>query len=303
MNKDTKSKVLEALGNLVPEQDRAKIEAVVEEYLKETTEKLEAEYNANLDEAYKTVAAEKANDEKVAYQGYNEALEIITDFKNRLESQREEFEAQLDESYSQSREMVLAERKAKEELEVELWKRYENKVNEEAEALTDKIDKYLEFHEAELREMIKTEVLSDPYMLEHKLAWDKVLTLASDWLSDEDYSSASNKKIDELKRQVNESANRNQMLEAKVNKLALERDKLHEQVRAKEAVITETTENGRQESKKTVQGKGVLEFANDRKEVVVLKEATETREPSNRLNESNSALEEQWRALAFGPKE
>lgn len=297
---NTKSKIFEALESLVPEQDRAKLEAAVAEFLDEAVKNLETEYDANLEDAYKTIAAEKVSEEKVAIQGYNEAYEIITDLKNRLEKQRDEFENQLEEGYGEAYEMLLAERKKNEDLEVELYEQYEAKLSEVKEYIVDKVDQFLSVKEEELHEMAKEEVLSDPYMLEHKLAWDKVLNLASDWLSDEDYSSSSNKKVDELQRQVDESKHQVKILEAKTTKLAIERDKLNEQVRASQQTITESAENARNERRKTVEGRGVVETAKERQEVVVLKEYVTPEEPA-RINESNS-MEEQWRKLAYDAK-
>jgi hypothetical protein len=300
-NTDAKSKVFQALEALVPEGDRAKLTEAVSEFLDGARAELETEYNANLESAYKTVEAEKLEAEKVALKGYNEAYEIIVDFKNRLETQREEFEVQLEEAHEQAKDLILAERKKNEELELTINEAKERELHAVKTDLVDKIDQFLSVKEEELHEMAKAQILNDPYMLEHKLAWDKVLNLASDWLSDEDYASVTASKAEELGRQVTEAKQQVKVLEARANRLTAERDKLNEQVRASAQVISEGTEKVRSEKKKTVEGKGVVVNDKSRQEVVVLKEAVATEEPT-RIDEDTTSIEAQWRKLAYDNK-
>jgi hypothetical protein len=300
-NTDAKSKVFQALEALVPEADRTKLTEAVTEFLDTARSEIETEFNTNLEDAYKQIAAEKEADEKIAYKGYNEAAGIIADLKNRLEKQGEEYEAQMTESYGEWEEMLVAERKKNEELELTLQEAKEKEVSEVKTWLTEKIDEFLSVKEEELHEMAKQEVLNDPYMLEHKLAWDKVLNLASDWLSDEDYANVNASKAEDLQKQVNEAKHQVKMFEAKVSRLTAERDKLNEQVRASAQVITESNEKVREEKRKTVEGKGVVEMTKERQEVVVLKEQVASTEPA-RLNEDTSTIEGQWRKLAYDAK-
>jgi len=271
MKKTSKEYIMQALAGLLPEDVQKDVIAAVSTFVENVRAELEQEYNVRLEEAYKIVAQEKAQVEKVAEQGYAEAYQIICDLRDRLEIQREEFEHALGEGYEEAYQMLVQERQKNEHLEVDLYEQYDQKVREIREFFVEKLDLFLSQKGEEFYEQAKRDVLGDPTFAEHKLALDKILEVASGYMSDEDYHFATSSKLEELSRNLEEMRGQQRILEAKNMRLATENNRLNEAVRQQAEVLTEATrteKNERQRKARIVEGRGKRVVERDRLEVI-----------------------------------
>jgi hypothetical protein len=114
--------------------------------------------------------------------------------------------------------------------------------------------------------------MNDPRMAEHKSAFDKIVDITSDYLSDEDYAAASGAKLEESKKAIDDLKGQIKLLEARSIRLSTENTKLNEAVRAAHNVISEQKEvvveakkaeivneqNERVERSKNVSGRGQI---------------------------------------------
>jgi hypothetical protein len=308
--KTSKDKIMQALSGLLPENVSADVVAAVEIFIEETKATLDKEYDAKLDEAYKQVAADKLEVEKVAEQGYAEAYSIISDLRDRLEVQREEFEQALEEGYEEAYQLLLAERSKNENLEVDLYDEYDKKLAEIKEYMVEKLDLFLSTKGEEFYEQAKRDVLNDPMVSEHKLALDRILEVASNYLSDDDFLAATGTKVEEMKKQLDDIKGQQRILEAKNMRLATENSKLNEAVRQQQELLTEGVRSEQKERLKksrTVEGRGQKAVDNP---VVIGEHTAEVRAATNdeeeqgtRFVESSAAnnMVEQWRHLAAVP--
>lgn len=264
MKKTNKDQIMQALAGLLPEDVQKEASAAVETYVEAVTAQLEAEYNANLEDAYKAIAGEKQDVEKVAEKGYAEAYQIICELRDRLEVQREELEHALEEGYEQAYQMLVAERAKNESLEVDLYEEYDRKVREVKEFFVEKLDQFLSQKGDEFYEQAKRDVLNDPTTAEHKVALDKILEVASSYMSDEDYHFATSSKLDDLNRQLEEIRGQVKITEAKNFRLATENNRLNEAVRQQAEVLTESTRSEKKERQlkaKNAEGRGRREVS------------------------------------------
>jgi hypothetical protein len=308
MKKTSKDHIMQALAGLLPEEVQKDVIAAVETFIEGVRTELETEYNTRLDEAYKTVAEEKSQVEKVAEQGYAEAYQIICDLRDRLEVQREEFEHAVEEGYEEAYQLLLAERSKNETLEVDLYEEYDRKVKEIREFFVEKLDLFLSEKGEEFYEQAKKDVLHDPTMAEHKVALDKILEVASSYMSDEDYHFATSTKLDELTRNLEETRGQQRILEAKNMRLATENSRLNEAVRQQAEVLTESTRSEKKERQnraKNVEGRGKRVLEQDRVEVISEHRANETATSDDDGDDSIRLVEhvgkditEQWGILA-----
>ena len=124
------NKIASALKKILPEDQINEVTSAVNEMLVTAKEEMEKEYNKNLEEAYSQLSGELATAEKTAYEGYQEAFEIIADLRGRLDVQKNEFESQLEEGYEEAYQMLLAERNSKSQVEVDLYEEYDQKLAE-----------------------------------------------------------------------------------------------------------------------------------------------------------------------------
>lgn len=279
MKKTSKEYIMQALAGLLPEGVHKEVVSAVETFVEGVRVELEKEYNARLEEAYQIVAQEKSQVEKVAEQGYAEAYQIICDLRDRLEVQREEFDHALEEGYEEAYQMLLSERSKNESLEVDLYEEYDRKVREIKEFFVEKLDQFLSQKGEEFYEQAKRDVLNDPTVAEHKVALDKILEVASSYMSDEDYHFATSTKLEELSRKFEEMNGQQRILEAKNMRLATENSRLNEAVRQQAEMLTETTrheQNARRQKARTVEGRGKRIVERDRVEVISEHRAHET---------------------------
>lgn len=266
-------KILEALKALLPSDQVQDIAEAVKSMVEEAKQDLEKKYNSELETAYSKIAEEKAEVEKVALEGYEQAAEIIEHLKASLETQRSEFEKELEEGFEEAYEYLQAERKKNTDLEVSLYEEYDKKFKEARDTIVDAIDQYLDKKVSDLYEQVRREVLNDPQMAEHKVVLDKIVDLASDYISDEDFACGTQSKLEDANKKADELASKVKMLESKTIRLSAENNKLHtentklneevksshvlkEQIEAakKEAVLNE--QKAREEKAKKIEGKG-----------------------------------------------
>lgn len=265
-------KIKEALEKLLPEDQLSEVASAIEEMLVEATTSLEEEYNSKLEEAYAELSKELKEAEETAETGYAEAYSIISELRNRLEVQGEEYEAALEEGYEEAYQMLKEERNKNKDIEVSLYEEYDQKLAEMKEYIVDKVDQFLQFKGSEIYEQAKNDLVNDPRTAEYKSAFDKIVDITSDYLSDEDYSVASGAKLEEAKKAINDLKGQIKLLEARSIRLSTENTKLNEAYRAAQSVLTEQKEvavkakkaevlneqNERVEKSKKVSGRGQI---------------------------------------------
>lgn len=252
-------KLTEALKNLIPADQLAEVSKAVEEMIAEATDKLEQEYNEKLKEAFAEFEADKKEIVETRETGYQQAYAIIDDLQKRLETQRDEYETHMEEQFGEAWKMIEAEKANKENIEVELYKEFDDKLKEMKNFMVDKVDQFLQLQNAEIYEHAKKDVLNDPRTLEHKVAFDKITNIVADRLSDEDYSHVTSSKLEEAQKQVEDLRANLRILESKNTKLNMQNTRLTEQVKQQNNLITEsvkTEKKERTESAKNVSGRG-----------------------------------------------
>jgi hypothetical protein len=243
-------KIVESLKKLLPEEQVNEVASAVSEMLAEATERLEQEYNNNLEEAYSQLSSELATAEKTAYKGYQEAYEIINDLNARLAIQKEEFEQTLEEGYEEAYQMLLSERNSKGKVEVDLYEEYDAKLAEMKNYIVEKVDQFLQLKGGEIYEQARHDLMNDPRIVEHKVALDKIVNITSNYLSDEEKTFATSSKLDEAMKRVDELKGQLRMLEARNIRLSTDNTRLTESVRKTQNVLTESRKASPVENKR-----------------------------------------------------
>ncbi|MEI7486553.1 MAG: hypothetical protein WCJ72_03950 [Chryseobacterium sp.] len=263
-------KIMEAIKKLLPESDVKEVSSAINEMLNQATLDLEKEYNEKLEEAYTELSGELSNSEKTAEQGYEEAYAIIADLRNRLDIQGEEYKNALEEGYEEAYQMLKSERSKNGNIEVELYEEYDKKLQEMKEYIVDKVDQFLQAKGQEIYEQARKDVVSDPRIAEHKVALDKIVDIASNYLSDDESQNFSSAKVEEFQKQLEDSRGQLRIMEARNIRLSTENTKLNENVRYAKNLITEqkqatssqkrseviTEQKARFEKAKNVTGRG-----------------------------------------------
>ena len=242
-------KIINSLNKILPDEQVSEVASAVSEMLAEARQQMEKEYNKNLEEAYQSLSADLSDTEKNAYQGYNEAYAIINDIQARLENQKGEFESTLEEGYEEAYQMLLAERNSKNSVESDLYEEYDKKLADMKEYIVDKVDEFLQIKGTEIYENAKRDLLSDPRMVEHKVALDKIVNIASDYLTEDEAFFATSSKLDDAKKNVDELRGQLRIMEARNIRLSTENTKLNENVKRASNIINESR-NAFSESKK-----------------------------------------------------
>lgn len=244
-------KLLEALKSLLPEDQVKDVSEAIEGYLTDAKTELEKEYDDKLKEAYTEMTEEKGADEVTAEQGYQQAYAIIQDLRNRLELQKEEFESALEDGYEEAYKHIKEEQGKNSNIEVEMYEEYEKKLNEMRDYVVDKVDQFLQFKGKEIYEQARRDVVSDPRMVEHKVTLDRIVELASDYISDEEFTAATSSKLNESQQEVADLKGQMKIVEARNIRLGSQNTKLQEAVRESATLLTEqadaTNENGKKE--------------------------------------------------------
>jgi hypothetical protein len=268
-------KIVEALKNLLPENEVNEVANAVGELLEQAKESLEFEYNQKLEEAYAELTSELAEAEKIAEQGYEEAYSIIGDLRNRLEVQGQEYNSALEEGYEEAYQMLKSERAKNENLEVDMYEEYDHKLAEMKEYIVDKVDQFLQIKGSEIYEQARRDVLTDPRLAEHKVALDKIVNIASNYISNDEYG-VSGERLEEATREVEAMRGQMRILEARNIRISTENTKLNEAVRQANDLITESRrfvakerksaviseQNERAQKAKNVSGRGSISSDN-----------------------------------------
>lgn len=263
-------KITESLKNLIPQDQLNEVASAVKEMLSTAKEEMEKEYNSNLEEAYKQVTSDLEKAEATAYKGYQEAYEIITDLRNRLESQKDEFDKSLEEGYEEAYQMLLAERSKNKDIETSLYEEYDAKLAEMKEYIVEKVDQFLQQKGTEIYEQAKKDILSDPALVEHKVVLNKIVDLTSDYIKNEDVSFITTNKITEASKQIEELRGQLRILEARSIRLSTENTKLNETVKKFNSMINESKATAPVVESKNVKAKKaqVISEQNERVEKV-----------------------------------
>jgi hypothetical protein len=243
-------KVLEALKNLLPEDKVNELEPLVEGWLDEAKQELEAEYNKNLEEAYADMTKQLKESEETGEKGYQEAYQIIQDLYSRLETQQAEFEKALEEGYEEAYQMIQSEKGKNESIGAEIYEEYDNKLQKMKEFMIDKIDEFLQYKGKELYEQARRDLVNDPQLAEQKVAMDKVINVLSDYISNDDYTEAKNSKLEQALGELEKLRESKRMLEHKNMMLSTQNKKLNESVKVLQEQVTEDDEEQITESRK-----------------------------------------------------
>ena len=243
-------KFLESLKKLIPSDQMNEVSSAVSEMLAEAKEQMEQEFNKNLEEAYSQLSQELSEAEQTAYQGYQEAYEIINDLRSRLEVQKEEFDSTLEEGYEEAYQMLLSERNNKSKVETDLYEEYDGKLAEMKAYIVDKVDEFLQQKGAEIYEQARHDLINDPRVLEHKVALDKIVNIASDYLTDEERNFATSTKLEEARKNLEELKGQLRIMEARNIRLSTDNTRLGESVKKASTMINEHRSTAAVQNKK-----------------------------------------------------
>lgn len=237
------NKIFNSLKNLLPADQVNEVSHAVNEMLEEAKKEMEAEFNKNLEEAYSQLTSELSQAEKTAYKGYSEAYSIIADLQERISNQKNEFENALEEGYEEAYQMLIAERSNKNSVESDLYEEYDAKLKDMKEYIVDKVDEFLQVKGVEIYEQAKRDLLADPRIVEHKVALDKIVNIASDYISGDEQFFSTSGKLEESRKSVEDLKGQLRMMEARNIRLSTENTKLNESVRRASEVISESRVN------------------------------------------------------------
>lgn len=252
-------KIVEALTKLLPEDAVNEVSEAVKVELEKAKQECEQEFNSKLEEAYAELSKELKTTEETALQGYQEAYAIIEDLRKRLGVQQKEFESSMEEGYEEAYQMLQTEKAKNENLEVEMYEQFNQKLSEMKEYMVDKVDAFLQYKGQEFYEAARREIVNDPRMAEQKVILDRVVETVSDYISDEDYTNVVNSKLLNAEKKIEELKGQTKILEARNIRLSTENNKLNESVRKAEQVLNEQVKEEKQErveKAKNAQGRG-----------------------------------------------
>lgn len=238
------SKIADALRKILPANQVAEVTSVVESMMARNNEALKAEYKTKLEESYEDHEDEKRSLESIMEQGYQQAYEIISDLQHRLDTQREEFETALEEGFEEAYKELQKEKSKNTDVEVELYDEFDGKLREMKEFMVDKIDRFLSLQEREVYESAKRDVLNDPRMLEHRVTLEKITEAVSDYLST-DVSGVSAGKLEKAYKMAEELKGQMKIMESRNMRLTMQNNKLNEQVKEANGLLTEAARMGR----------------------------------------------------------
>jgi len=233
------SKIMEAIKKLLPESDVKEVSSAINEMLESAKIDFEKEYNEKLEEAYTELSGEMKKAERVAEKGYEEAYSIIADLRNRLDIQGDEYKSAIEEGYEEAYQMLKSERAKNSSVEVELYEEYDKKLNEMKEYIVDKVDQFLQVKGQEIYEQARKDIVSDPRLAEHKVVLDKIVDLASQYMSDDEINAVSSSKMEEATKQIDDIKGQLRIMEARNIRLSTENTKLNEGFRQAKDLITE----------------------------------------------------------------
>lgn len=165
--------------------------------------------------------------------------------------------------------MLLNERSKNKDIETSLYEEYDSKLAEMKEYIVEKVDQFLQQKGSEIYEQAKTDILSDPSLVEHKVVLNKIVDLTSDYIKNEDISFVTTNKINESNKNVEELRGQLRILEARSIRLSTENTKLNETVKKFNSMVNESRNNYTLESKNSkVKKAQIVSEQNERVEKV-----------------------------------
>lgn len=245
-------KITEALVKILPENQVSEVSKAVEEMMAEQVKELEAEFQTKLDEAYGQLTEEAKTNEVVAEEGYKQAYEIIASLMNRLDEQREEFESALEEGFEEAYKELQSEKGKNDNIEVEIYDEFDKKLKEMQEFMVDKVDQFLSLQEAEIYEHAKRDVLTDPSLAEQRVVVEKMAELLSSYVESDDICSVTSGQLEEANKSVGELKGQMRIVEARNVKLSANNNKLNEQVKEANELLTEAAKIEKKEKVRKV---------------------------------------------------
>lgn len=281
------------LKKLIPAEHVNEVVKAIENMVAERVAKVEADFNAKLQEAYDTVSAELAEAEAIAEAGYQQAYDLIMDQQLRIEAMQEEFDNAIDEGYEEAWEMLRAEESKNKDIEVEIYKEFDQKLRAMNDFYVEKIDAFLQLQNAEIYEHARRDILNDPRMVEHKVALDKIVEVAAAYLSEEDFQGATSSKLEEAYGMVQKMREDLRVLEARNVRISTQNTRLQEQVREMHGMMSESTQVERRERARTVRsasGRGQRVLGNEQVIAEYSNPQTRRSEDDQTLIESNDVL-------------
>ena len=273
--------ITEALKKILPAEQVNEVAKAVDQMMAEQVKSLEHEFQAKLDEAYEQLSEEKKADEAIAEQGYQQAYSIVHELMGRLDEQRQEFEKALEEGFEEAWNELQTEKGKNGNIEVELYDEFDNKLKEMQEFMVDKVDHFLGLQEQEIYNCAKKDVLSDPNVLEQRVAVEKMAGILADYMDRDDLSGITSKQLEETHKAVEELKGQLRIVEARNVKLSARNNKLNEQVGEANTLLTEATKVTRKErtkKAKNASGRGQRVSA----EQVIAEYAAPTKEGSKK---------------------
>jgi hypothetical protein len=240
-------KITQALKKILPAEHVAEVAQAVEALMAEQFEQMEGDFQDKLNDAYEKLTAEKRADEATAVAGYKQAYEIIGSLMNRLDEQRQEFETVLETEFEEAYAQLEAEKAKNGNIEVELYAEFDKRLKDMRDIMVDKVDQFMTLQEQEIYESAKRDVLTDPRILEQRVAVEKMAEILSDYISEDSIAGVSSSKLEEMDRAIKALQGQLRIVEAKNVRLSQQKNKLEEQVREAHDVITEATKVERKE--------------------------------------------------------
>lgn len=254
------------LKKLIPAEHVNEVIKAVEDMVLQVEAKVtatkEAEYNAKLQETYEQVSQEMAEAEEVAYAGYQQAHDLLMHQEQRIETMQEEFDNQQDKDFEEAWSMIKSAEQDKKNVEVEIYKEFNQKLHAMNDFYVEKLDAYLQVQNAEIYENARHHLMSDPRMVEHKVALDKIVEIAAGYLSEEDFQGATSSKLEEAYSFAQKMKEDMRVLEARNIRLSTHNTKLQEKVHS----LTESTQVERKErarTARTASGRGQRVLGNE----------------------------------------
>ncbi len=252
-------KITEALKKILPADQVDEVTKAVVAVMESKFAEMEEEYNAQLQEAYDKYEADRKEAEKIATEGYEQAYGIINDLNNRLQEQRTAFEATLEQGYEEAYAELQKQIQKNESLELTLLEEADKKIKDVESLMVDKLDQFMEANEKELYERAKADVLSDPRIVEQRVAVEKIAEVLSGYLSDKTISGVTSAKIEELNAQNESLKAQLRIVEGKNVRLSSENTKLVEQAREASELVAEAVQGVQQKAegkREKVSGRG-----------------------------------------------
>lgn len=242
--------ITEALKKILPAESVNEVAQAVESMMAEQVKGLENEFQTKLEEAYSQLAEEKQADEAIAEQGYQQAYECVAALMGRLDEQRQEFETALEEGFEEAWNELNSEKGKNGNIEVELYEEFDKKLKEMQEYMVDKMDEFLALQETEIYESAKKDILSDPHVMEQRVAVEKMASILADYMDRDDLDGITSKQLEETHKNLEGLKGQLRIVEARNVKLSARNNKLNEQVGQADALLTEAAQAGKKAERK-----------------------------------------------------